>query len=384
MALTDMQVKALRAREKRYTVSDGRGLILEVHPGGYKYWVLRAWEGGKERRRHLGQYPEVGVKEARIKAAEARGAVDEAMPEESSDTFGSVAEEWLKLRMADKAEGYVRTVRSRLRMYILPALGNMEMRGITAGEVLRVCRGVEEAGSPSTAKKCRQIIGQVFRFAVASDKAAADPTTALRGAMTVHKEKHMAALTEPEDVAGLMRNIRVYPQWLTRMALLFSAYTFCRPGEVRHAEWGEINFDAAEWRIPAAKMKMRRQHIVPLAPQVLVLLKALREMTGRGRWLFPSARGDGRSMSENTVRIALRSMGYGREAMTAHGFRGMASTRLNEMGWPPDVIERQLAHAERNGVRAAYNHAEYMKERREMMTAWADYLDGLANETGLS
>ena len=187
----------------------------------------------------------------------------------------------------------------------------------------------------------------------------------------------MATLTKPADIARLMRGIDGYPQGVVRYALQFSALVFCRPGEIRHAEWTEIDFDAAEWRIPAEKMKMKRAHIVPLARQVVELLTKLNPLTGRGRWLFPSARMDGRPMSENTIRVALRSMGYTNDDMTPHGFRGMASTRLNEMGWPPDVIERQLAHVERNSVRAAYNHAEYLDERRKMMQAWADYLDEL-------
>ena len=187
----------------------------------------------------------------------------------------------------------------------------------------------------------------------------------------------MAALTKPLEIAMLMKNINAYPHAVVRCALKFSALTFCRPGEIRHAEWSEIDFENCEWRIPAEKMKMKRVHIVPLAEQTIELLLFLKELTGKGKWLFPSARMDGRPMSDNTVRVALRSMGYSNEQMTAHGFRGMASTRLNEMGWAPDVIERQLAHAENNQVRAAYNHAEYLPERRKMMQFWADYLDEL-------
>lgn len=187
----------------------------------------------------------------------------------------------------------------------------------------------------------------------------------------------MATLTNPADIANLMRNINSYPHVIVRCALKFSALVFCRPGEIRHAERGEIDFYAREWRIPAEKMKMKRLHIVPLATQTIELLKFLQEFTGRRKWLFPSERMDGPPMSENTVRVALRSMGYGNDDMTAHGFRSMASTRLNELGWPPDVIERQLAHAERNAVRAAYNHAEYLPERKKMMQFWADYLDNL-------
>ena len=176
-----------------------------------------------------------------------------------------------------------------------------------------------------------------------------------------------------------MRSIKNYPYEIMRYALLFSAFTFCRPGEIRHAEWSEIDFENKEWRIPASKMKMKRTHIVPLAQQVIELLKNLKELTGGDKYLFPSARGDGHPMSENTIRVAIRSMGYSNEEMTAHGFRAMASTRLNEMGWRPDVIERQLAHVPSNAVRAAYNHAEYLDERRNMMQFWADYLEGFSH-----
>ena len=188
----------------------------------------------------------------------------------------------------------------------------------------------------------------------------------------------MAAITKPSEIAVLMKNINSYPRFIVRCALKFSALVFCRPVEIRQAEWSEIDFDNAEWRIPADKMKMKREHIVPLSKQAIKILKELQEVTGRQKYIFPSMRMDGRPMSDGTVRVALRSIGYAKDEMTAHGFRGMASTRLNEMGWPPDVIERQLAHVEQNSVRAAYNHAEYLQERRKMMQAWADYLDGLA------
>ena len=226
----------------------------------------------------------------------------------------------------------------------------------------------------------RAVIGQIFRYAIATDRADYDPTIALKGALQTRKVRHMATITKPADIALLIKNINSYPRFIVKCALNFSALVFCRPGEIRQAEWSEIDFDNAEWRIPAEKMKMRRVHIVLLARQTIELLKELHEVTGSNKYLFPSQRMDGRPMSENTVRIALRSMGYGKDEMTAHGFRDMASTRLNEMGWPPDVIERQLAHVESNSVRAAYNHAEYLAERRKMMQAWADYLDELVRK----
>ena len=282
-------------------------------------------------------------------------------------------------RMTDKKSSYLRTIRLHLNKYILPELKDTPINEITSGTVLKLCRNIEARGTIETAARVKVIIGQIFRYAIATDRIDNDPTTALKGALETHRPKHMAALTKPSDIAMLMKNINAYPHAIVRCALKFSALTFCRPGEIRHAEWSEIDFEAHEWRIPSEKMKMKRVHIVPLATQTIELLRFLQQLTGKSKWLFPSARLDGRPMSENTVRVALRSMGYSNDDMTAHGFRGMASTRLNEIGWPPDVIERQLAHSERNAVRAAYNHAEYLDERRKMMQAWADYLENFDN-----
>ncbi|MGI6253613.1 MAG: tyrosine-type recombinase/integrase [Aminivibrio sp.] len=240
---------------------------------------------------------------------------------------------------------------------------------------MALCRRIEGRGLTDTANRVKQLVGQIFRYAIATDRVSSDPTAALHGALSPHKSKHYASLKGGAAIGALMRAIDAYPQAVVRCALRFSALVFCRPGEIRRAEWQEVNFEGSEWRISAEKMKAGRPHIVPLSHQALATLEELREFTGGQRWLFPSARRDGRCMSENTVRVALRSMGYGNEDMTAHGFRSMASTALNENGWPVDVIERQLAHAERSAVRAAYNHAEYLGQRREMMQWWGDWLD---------
>ena len=377
MALTDMQIKALKPKDKKYTVSDGRGLILEVRPNGAKYWITRTWIHGKEKRRHLGSYTQLSVKDARKKAAEERYKVFSRKSE--AITFGAITSEWLEKRMTDKKPSYMRTIKLRLNKYILPELENIPLNEISSGIILNLCRKLEARGTLETASRVKTLIGQIFRYAIATDQAENDPTFALKHALAYRQPKHMAAITKPSDVAVLMKNIYSYPRTLVRYALLFSAFTFCRPGEIRHAEWSEIDFENKEWRIPASKMKMKRTHIVPLARQVIELLKNLKELTGGDKYLFPSARGDGRPMSENTIRVAIRSMGYSNEEMTAHGFRAMASTRLNEMGWRPDVIERQLAHVPSNAVRAAYNHAEYLDERRNMMQFWADYLEGFSH-----
>lgn len=381
MSLSELIVKQAKPKEKRYTLSDGRGLLLDVRPNGNKFWVVRIWENGKEKRRHLGTSPEMSLKEARAKAQEVKSEVGQHTVEENTTVcFREVAEEWVKTRMGDKKASYRRAIDLRLNRHILPDLGDIPLSEITSGMVLQLCRKIEARGALEMTAKVRNIIGQVFRYAIATDRADSDPTAALVGALQTRQVKHMATLTTPKEIAMLMRSIRAYPYDIVRLAMEFSALVFCRPGEIRHAEWTEVDFDVAEWRIPAEKMKMKRVHIVPLAKQAVELLISLRKLTGAQRWLFPSARGDGRPMSENAVRVALRAMGYGNEDMTPHGFRGMASTRLNEMGWSPDVIERQLAHVEKNSVRAAYNHAEYLEERRRMMQAWADWLDGLLIE----
>ena len=380
MPLTELMVKQAKARDKAYTMPDGNGLILEVRPSGAKYWIVRYWEKGKERRKSLGPYPEVSLKVARDKNIDLRRGLKSGKPSEM-ETFASVAEEWFKKRIEPSiSEKHIQTIRFRLNSYVLPALGTSKLSEITSSTVLALCRKIEERGVIETAHRVKLIIGQVFRYAIATDRAETDPTVALRGALQTRKEKHHGTLTDPAQVADLIRGILAYPYPVVRCGLMFSALTFCRPGEIRHAEWGEIDLDRQEWRIPAEKMKMKRAHIVPLGTQTLKLLDELRALTGKGVWLFPSARNDGRPMSENTIRMGLRTMGYANGEMTPHGFRAMASTLLNENGFPPDVIERQLAHVEGNAVRAAYNHAEYLPERRRMMQWWADYLDQLAKK----
>ena len=381
MAVTDIQIKALKPQDKKYSVSDGRGLILEVRPNGAKYWIVRYWIKGKEKRKHLGSYPEMSTKEARIKAAEAK--TDTLVPQKDKVLFGEIVAEWLEKRMLDKKESYIRSIKMRLRKYILPELEKFSLSEITSGMILKLCRKLEDRGTIETAARVKTLIGQIFRYAIATDKTENDPTVALRNALASRQHKHMAALTKPSDIAMLMKNINSYPRVIVRCALKFSALTFCRPGEIRQAEWSEIDFENCEWRIPAEKMKMKRVHIVPLSRQAIEVLTNCRQLTGNGRYIFPSARNNGSPMSDNTIRVALRSMGYTNDDMTAHGFRAMASTRLNEMGWTPDVIERQLAHVERNSVRAAYNHAEYLDERRKMMQFWADYLDKLEADSPL-
>lgn len=379
MPLTELILRQARPKEKTYSLNDGQGLRLEVRPNGKRYWVIRYFIGGKEKRTSVGAYPAVGLREAREKNVAFRDSLASGKPVGHKDeTFEDVIAEWMEKRMIPTlSEGHIRTIRLRLDKHIIPYLGHMKLQEITAGHILRICRRIEDEGYVETAGRIKQIIGQVFRYAIATDRIDTDPTLALKGALQTRSKKHHASITDPQQIGILMRNIDTYPRYLVRMALKFSALTFCRPGEIQHAEWSEIDLEKAEWRIPAEKMKMKRLHIVPLSAQTIALLLDLHEHTGRQRWVFPSSRKDGRPMSDGTIRVALRTMGYNNEDMTAHGFRSMASTNLNEQGWPPDVIERQLAHVEGNSVRAAYNYAEYLPERRKMMQSWANWLDSL-------
>ena len=376
--LTELQCKQAKSKEKIYNLSDGRGLLLSIYPNGGKYWILRYFIKGKEKRTSLGKFPALSLKEARDKAFEFRKKLSEPEAIESL-TFAKMAEEWLNTRIRpDKAITYIECIESRLNNHILPAIGDKQLTEITPSVVLNMCRNIEALGIIDTSTRCKQIVGQVFKYAIATDRADTEPTSALSGALKTRKNKHFATITDPAKIAVLVQQMRQYPFAIVRNALMFSVLTFCRPGEVRQAEWSEIDVGKHEWRIPAEKMKMERAHIVPLTDQTVSILETLHPLTGNQRWLFPSTRRDGKPMSENTVRMALRTMGFTQEEITPHDFRGMASTILNENGFPPDVIERQLAHAERNRIRAAYNHAEYLPERRKMMQWWADWLDNLS------
>ena len=378
--LTELQVKNTKPKEKPYMLRDDRGLYLRIDPSGRKYWILRYWEQKKEHQLSLGPYPDLSLKDARLKRDEiqsnrAKGKSPSLKSANIPQTFSDAAREWLKVRMKDKAEGYLKTIYYRLNKYILPMLGDFPMKDITSGNILHICRRVEDAGHNETAKRVKTIIGQVFRFAIAAGYTDSDPTSALLGALKPKLNRHFATLTNPIDVAILMRAIKAYPYTVMRCALLFSVYTAARPGEIRSAEWTEIHNDT--WDIPAEKMKMKRRHIVPLSTQARAILDELRPITGASKWLFPSPRNDGRCMSDNGVRSALRAMGFTKEQITPHGFRAMFSTIANEHGINRDVIERQLAHVEGNTVRGAYNHAEYLPERVRLMQWWSDYLDSL-------
>ena len=381
--LTELQVKGAKPKDKRYMMRDDKGLYLRVDTSGNKYWILRYWDQKKEHQISLGPYPDLSLKDARIKrdeiqTARAKGENPLSIIGHFPQVFADVVAEWLKVRMSDRAESYVRTVRIRLNRYILPKIGAKPLSKITSADILQICRNIENLGHDETARRVKTLIGQVYSFAIAAGYAESDPTAALQGALKPKIHKHYATFTNPSEIAILMRAMKAYPYTVMRCAMLFSVYTFARPGEVRSAEWTEIKDDV--WDIPAGKMKMKRRHIVPLSSQVKAVLDELRPITGKGRWLFPSPRENGHCMSENGVRVAFRTIGFTKEQITPHGFRAMFSTIANGHGINRDVIERQLAHVENNTVRGAYNHAEYMPERIKLMQWWADYLDDIAGK----
>lgn len=377
MSITDIAAKSAKPKKKSYRLHDDRGLYLRVDPNGAKYWILRYWQDGREHQKSLGPYPVLSLREAREKRdalhnARARG--DVLIDRRALPTFQQITEEWLSVRMKDKSPGYMKSVHLRLAKYILPALGALPIDRVSTGAILRMCRKIEGLGYIETAQRVKVLAGQVLRFAIAAGLIENDPTVALAGALQTPPRRNMATVTDPAQIAAIYHAMGAYPFPVMRAALLFSIYTAARPGEVRRAEWKEIK--GSLWEIPAEKMKMKRRHLVPLSSQCQEVIKALQDITGGARWLFPSPRGKG-CLSENGVRVALRSLGFGKEVITPHGFRAMFSTVANEHGWNKDVIERQLAHAERDQVRGAYNHAQYLQERVSLMQWWSDFLDRL-------
>jgi integrase len=389
MALTDTAIRATKPRAKPFKLTDGGGLHLLVKPSGTKLWRLAYRFGGKQRTLALGVYPIVTLAEARSGRNAAREllakgidpAVKRKLDKQSAAiTFRVVGEELLdKLEREGRASRTLRKTRWLLE-FAFAAFGDHAIGQVTAPEILLALRRIEVRGKYETARRLRSTCGMVFRYAIATGRAERDPSADLRGALTIPTVNHRAAILEPRAIGALLRAIDGFEgHAATAMALRLAPFVFVRPGELRHAEWKEFDFDNAEWRIPAEKMKMRRSHRVPLSRQALAILKEQEPVTGHSRWLFPSVRSVMRPISENTLNAALRRLGYGSDEMTAHGFRSMAATRLSEMGrWNPDASERQLAHEEQNAVRRAYTHgAEYWPERVAMMQVWADYLDEL-------
>jgi integrase len=390
MPLIDSVLRKAKPWPKPRKLSDGGGLHLLVQPSGSKLWRLAYRFGGKQKTLALGVYPAISLSDARNRRDAAKkllaSSIDPSVQRKvhrqmgADSSFRAIAEEVVaKLEREERAQATL-TKKRWLLDFAFPAFGDRPITEITARELLALLREVEGRGLYETANRLRSTCGMVFRYAIATGRAERDPSGDLRGALTTPQVSHRATIVDPTGIGALLRAIDGFDgQTTTRTALRLAAYVFVRPFELRHAEWKEFDLQSALWIIPPEKMKMRRPHRVPLALQSLAILRELQGVTGQGRWLFPSVRTLARPISENTLNAALRRLGYGSDAMTTHGFRAMAATRLNEMGrWNPDAIERQLAHQEANAVRRAYTHrAEYWPERVMMMQAWADYIDEL-------
>lgn len=392
--LTNLQIKSAQPKSKTYKQTDGRGLYLQVNPNGSKWWRFRYKFGGREKLLSLGTYPDTSLKSAREKREAARqlladdidpSAERQAAREAQASTFKAVALEWLEVA-GNPSSGALKQVTikqltRRLEKYAFPKLGNSPISSIEPRDLLRVLRRLEANGTHETAHRVRALCSRVFRYAIATGRAERDIAADLKGALAAVKTQHFAAIVEPRRIGELLRSIDGYEGHETvAAALRLAPLVFVRPGELRAALWDEFDLEAGEWRIGAERMKMGRPHLVPLASQAVEILEDLHAHTGDSDYVFPSIRSKERPMSDNTLNAALRRLGFAKHEMTAHGFRSMASTRLNEMGYPPDIIELQLAHQETNKVRAAYNRAERLAERRDMMQAWADYLDGLRSD----
>jgi integrase len=390
MPLTEIRIRSAKPSGRIIKLSDGGGLQLWVTPDGAKRWRLAYRFAGVQKALALGVYPATGLREARDARDKAKRLLNEGIDPiqhrraetikrtaTSTNTFDAIAAELLeKKRQERKANRTITKFEWFLRL-ARPGIGTRPIADISAAEILAVLRPIEARGRQETAKKLRGAIGQVFRFAIATARAERDPTGALRGALTAPVVNHRAAIIEPNAFGGLLRAIAIYdgaPE--TRAALEFLALTFVRSGELRAAEWAEFDLGTHVWEIPAAKMKMKRPHRVPLAPRALAILSGLQPLTGQGKFLFPSIRSRARCMSENTINAALRRLGFTKNEMTGHGFRSAASSMLNESGlWNADAIERQLAHADSDSVRRAYARADFWKERVSIMNWWADKCD---------
>ena len=394
MALTDTSVRNTKVKTTTQNLSDERGLSLLVTPSGGRLWRFRYRFGDKQKMLGMGQYPDVSLKQARERRDEARRLLANGIdPGEhrkvtkavtasrAEDSFEAVAREWFAKFRAGWTEDHGNDILRRLERDVFPWVGARPIKEITAPELLAVLRRIEERGAIETAHRAKSNCSHVFRYAIATGRVDRDPAADLRGALAPVVGTHLASVTDPKIVGELLRAIDAYQgSFITRCALQLAPMLFVRPGELRQAEWSELDLDAGEWRIPAGKMKMKESHFVPLSTQAVAVFRELLPLTGSGQYVFPSVRTGTRPMSENTVLAALRRMGYVKGELTGHGFRSTASTLLNEQGWNRDAIERQLAHAERDEVRGAYNRAEHLPERRKMMQAWADYLDQLAGK----
>lgn len=388
-ALTDTRARNARPTASPYKLSDGGGLYLLVKPTGSKLWRYKYRIAGKENTFSIGAYPEVSLARARVEHDKARALVEGGVhplhhrrtdrlkaAAEAANTFKAIAEAWIESRKGRWSPYYCRQIQRYMASDIYPKIGSLPIKQVTSPHILKLMKSAEARGAETVAIQMQQWCSAVFRHACANLQADGDPAACLKGAVTRPKIKHSPSLTAKE-IPGLLSALREFGGYRTTvLAVELLLLTFVRTVELRKAEWSEIDFEMKVWRIPAARMKMRRDHLVPLSTQVVALLSELSEWTGNRKYLFPNYRTPSSCMSATTVNRVLERMGYGGK-FSAHGFRSTASTLLHEEGWSPQAIERQLAHAERNKVKAAYNHAEYLSERTKMMQAWADTVDRL-------
>ena len=397
MPLSDVVIRKAKPADKIQRLFDGGGLYLEITPAGGKLWRQKYRFAGKEKRLAHGTYPEVTLGEARARREAARKALangtdpgeqrkaDKAAGEErAANSFEAVAREWHGKFSKNWADSHASKIMGRMENDLFPWIGSRPVAEVKAPDLLRCLRRIESRGALETAHRVLQNSGQVFRYAIATGRADRDPSSDLRGALAPWKPQHYPAPTDPAAVGELMRAIEGYTGGNVVKAMLRMApLVFVRPGELRQAEWAEINLDTAEWNIPAHKMKMREPHMVPLSRQVIEILTDLQPLTGNRVHVFPGGHDPRKPMSENALNAALRRMGYDKATLTAHGFRAIARTLLDEeLKFRPDYIEHQLAHAVRDPNGRAYNRTAHLAERRKMMQAWADYLDRRRDDTG--
>lgn len=392
MPLSDVSIRNAKPLPAQYKLHDAGGLFVIVKPSGGKLWRLKYRYNGKEQQLSIGIYPTVGLKEAREKRDEAKkllaAGVDPGADKKrksvaakmvADNTFSGVAGELIEKR---EREGLAEATLVKTRWFLSllePAIGKRPISEIEPFEILAVLKAIEKQGNHETAKRVRAFAARVFRYAIVTSRARVNPAADLGEAIIAPQVRHHSAIIDPKAVGGLLRAIEGYEGHVTtKLALKAAPHLFVRPGELRHAEWSEIDFDAAVWRIPAAKMKMRREHVVPLSRQVISILRDAEAVRGHSPYVFPALRTWQRPMSENTLNAALRRLGFTTDEMTAHGFRSTASTLLNESGkWSVDAIERALAHKDSDAVRSAYHRGPHWRERVEMAQWWSDYLDRL-------
>ncbi len=383
MALTHTTVKNSKPQEKQYKLTDEKGMYLLVKPNGGKYFRFNYRIHGKRKTLAIGIYPDITLKEARDKRDTARNQIAngiDPMAEKKADSneFKDVALRWFESKHHAIEEQTHKKKLRRFELHVFPVIGLLSITKVKAPDVFNVVKPLIAKRQLDSAHRIRAELSEIFAFAIVHGLIDYDPAQPVAKQIPSHKAEHRAALTEPKEVAQLLRDIYSYQgTFVVQCAFKLSPLLFQRPGEIRQMEWKGVDFEAKEWRYFVTKTKV--QHIVPLSSQAIALLNDIKPLTDGGKYVFPSSRNDGRPMSDNTIRTALRTLGYDGKTMTAHGFRTTASTLLNEQNWGADAIERQLSHMPSDQVRAAYNRAQYLEERRKLMQCWADYLDGLKN-----